>query len=327
MSTYVIRWGILGTGGIAHLFAQGLASLPDAKLIAVGSRSRETADAFGTLFNIPHRHATYEDLANDPDIDVVYVGTPHTLHKANSLLCLRAGKAVLCEKPFTINAIEAKEVIDYARAHDLFLMEAMWTRYLPLFVRLRELLAEGMIGEVRMIQADFGFRWNDLSHRLFNPAYGGGALLELGVYPVSLASMILGSPVQIASLAHLGETGVDEQSAIVLKHSQGQLALLSSAILTRSPNEAFLLGTRGQIKIHSPWWKATRLTLSQEDSDDVIIEPPFDGNGYNYEAAEVMQCLRSGQCESSIMPLDETLSILQIMDHIRSQWGLRYPGE
>lgn len=323
-----VRWGILGTGHIARKFARGLAFLPDAELAAVGSRSQVTADTFSDEFNVRRRYTSYEALADDPNVDVVYVATPHSRHQANSRLCLEAGKAVLCEKPFALNAAEAASVIELAREKQLFLMEAMWTRFLPLFGAVRSLLAEGAIGELRMVTADFGFRAEvDPHHRLFDPALGGGALLDVGIYPVSLAFMALGAPARVTSMAHLGHTGVDEQAAVLLGYEQGQLAVLTTAIRTQTPQEATLFGTLGSIKIHSPWWCSPQLTLAINGETKRIIERPIAGNGYNYEAAEVMACLRAGRTESEIMPLDETLAIMEILDEIRAQWGLKYPGE
>jgi len=323
-----IRWGILGTGRIARTFAQGLANLPDAALVAVGSRSSEAAAAFGDEFAVPHRHASYEGLAADPEVDAVYVATPHSLHRDNSLLCLEAGKAVLCEKPFAINGGQAEEVVALARKRGRLVMEAMWTRFLPAIVRVRELLAEGAIGEVRLLSADFGFRAPFDPHgRLFDPHLGGGALLDVGVYTVSLASMVFGPPARVTSMAHLGPTGVDEQAAVVLGYERGQLAVLTTAVRTSTPQEATLMGTGGHIRIHSQWWHPTMLTLSVEGREEEVIHLPFEGNGYHYEAAEVMRCLRAGRLESEVMPLDETLGIMRTMDRIRAQWGLRYPME
>lgn len=321
-----IRWGILGTGKIARQFAAGLKYLPDASLMAVGSRTAESAEAFGKEYAAPHRHARYETLVSDPEVDVIYVATPHSCHRENTLLALAAGKAVLCEKPFTINAREAEEVITLARTKKLFLMEAMWTRCFPLMLKLRELLASNAIGEVRTLTADFGFRAEyHEEERLFNPAVGGGALLDVGVYPVSLASMIFGTPTRIVSQARLGKTGVDEEAAIILVHDQGQLAVLSTAIRLETPQEAIIMGTTGRIRIHSPWWRPAAMTVSREGRSDEIMEFPFAGNGYQFEAAEVMRCLRAGKLESDVMPLNETLRIMQTLDSIRAQWGLRYP--
>ncbi len=317
-----IRWGILGAGKIARQFAAGLQHLPDAKLMAVGSRTAESANAFGNQFEISHRHASYEALVSDPDVDVIYVATPHSCHQANTMLALAAGKAVLCEKPFTLTAREAEEMITFARTKKLFLMEAMWTRCFPLMGKLRELLAAKPMGEIQMLTADFGFRAEyQEEERLFNPAMGGGALLDVGVYPVSLASMIFGTPTRIASHAKLGKTGVDEEAAILLSHSQGQLAVLSTAIRLETAQEAIIMGRAGRIRIHSPWWRPTTMTLTREGCNDETMEFPFTGNGYQFEAAEVMRCLRAGELESRLMPLDETLLIMRTLDAIRVQWG------
>ncbi len=323
-----IRWGILGPGRIARKFAAGLAVLEDAELVAVGSRSQENADRFGDEFNVPRRHASYEALADDPEVDAVYVATPHPFHKANSILCLEAGKAVLCEKPFTINASEAEEVIDVARDRGVFLMEAMWTRFVPAIVKVREWLAAGAIGDVRMLAADFGFRGGrDPKGRLFNPELGGGALLDVGIYPVSLASMIFGGPPErIASLAHLGETGVDEEAGIVFRYEGGRIAVLHTAISVTTGHGAHVMGTGGSIEIAPPFWKAERVVLRTAAGEE-RVELPLTGNGYNYEAAEVMDCLRAGRTESDAMPLDETLSIMETLDEVRRQWGLTYPME
>ncbi|MDI1477239.1 Gfo/Idh/MocA family oxidoreductase [Polyangium sp. y55x31] len=323
-----IRWGILGTGSIAAKFAAGLGFVEGAELAAVGSRSRATAEAFGDRFGIPRRFASYEDLACAPDLDVIYVATPHVFHHAHTLLCLHAGKAVLCEKPFTINAQEAHELVAYARQRGLFLMEAMWTRFFPALERLRSILAAGTIGEARMLMADIGFSAPfDPTNRLFDPALGGGALLDLGVYPVSLSSMLFGRPSRITALAHLGQTGVDEQAGIVLAHGEGQLSVLTAAIRTATPCEAKILGTRGQIEIAAPFWYPHLMTLRVGDGPPERIESPFVGNGYNHMAAEVGRCLRSGKLESDTMPLAESVAIMETLDAIRAQWGLRYPGE
>ncbi|KPK82932.1 MAG: dehydrogenase [Phycisphaerae bacterium SM23_33] len=322
-----IRWGILGPGKIARKFAEGLKSVPEAELAAVGSRSQERAEAFAEDFNIPRRHGSYAALAADEQVDAIYVATPHAMHKDSAICCLQAGKAVLCEKPFAINAAQAREVIQFARKKKLFLMEAMWTRFLPYIVKLRELLADGAIGQVRMVCGDFGFRAGfDPKSRLFDPNLGGGGLLDVGVYPVSLASMILGEPSEVAALAELGRTGVDEQAAFVLKCPTGQLAVLFTGVRTLTPMEATIMGTDGYIRLHSPWWRGMTLSVHAGGKEQVH-ELPHEGNGYNYEAAEVGRCLREGKLESQVMPLDETLSVMRTLDRIRAQWGLKYPME
>lgn len=321
-----IRWGILGAGSIAGAFAWALQQLPDAELLAVGSRRQDTADSFGNRYGIPRRYPRYEALAADSDVDAVYIATPHSLHRENTLMCLDAGKAVLCEKPFAINAREASEMIDAARRRKLFLMEAMWTRFLPLAVHVRKLVRDGVIGDVRQFTADFGFRSDfNPDSRLFDPALGGGALLDVGIYPVSFASWILGTPERIVSMSDIGQTGVDEQSAMILGYPGGALAVLTCANRTRTAEEALIAGTDGMIRLHFPWWHPSRLTIGRPNRADEVIEMPYEANGYQYEAAEVMRCMRAGRTESNIMPLDETLSILKTLDRIRKQWNLRYP--
>jgi len=325
--TTPLRWGILGTGGIAHKFATGLSVLNDAQAVAVGSRTQAAADTFADEFKIPRRHASYEALANDPEVDAIYVATPHPYHKDNTIMCLNAGKAVLVEKPFAINITEAQAMVDVARQKKVFLMEAMWTRFLPAIVRAHELIASGAIGEVRMLNADFGFRTNvNPKGRLFDLALGGGALLDVGIYPLSLASALFGAPKTIASAAQLGETGADEQSAYLLGYDKGQIALLSSATRTNTAHEAIIYGTDGSIRIPD-WWHAQKLILSVNGKAPETLDIPHLGNGYAHEAIEVAQCLQAGKLESAAMSLDESLSIMRTMDTIRAQWGLKYPSE
>ena len=362
----VIRWGILGTGGVARQFARGLRLLPAAQLLAVGSRQQATAREFAHQFNVPRAYNSYEDLVEDEDVDVVYIATPNSKHKGNCVLCLEAGKAVLCEKPFTINADEAQEVIALARRRQLFCMEAMWMRFIPLMAEVKSLIGGGIIGEVQTVAAQLGFATEvDPHNRLFSAELGGGALLDLGVYPLSLAFQLLGKPSDTAGHACIGDTGVDEQSAMILGYPQGQLAILGASLRGRMQNEAVITGERGMIRICAPFYRPHRLSitrytplisspgtkrriLSYARNNPLLqswwlrldrylapivprrsntVVRPFKGNGYNYEAAEVMSCLRAGQCESSTMPLNDTLDIMETMDTLRSQWKLRYPQE
>lgn len=360
-----IRWGILGTGFISGQFAQGLQLLPDAELLAIGSRTQTSAQEFAQCFNVSRTYSRYEELVKDPDIDVVYIGTPQNRHKTDCLLCLEAGKAVVCEKPFTLNAPEAREVIELARAKRLFCMEAMWMRFMPLIQQVQTLIHRGEIGTPRLLTADFGVAMAfDPSSRFFNLELGGGALLDRGIYPLSLAFRLFGTPESVVSQATIGETGVDEQSAIVLKFPQGQLAVLSSSLRSYSANEAVIMGDRGKIIIHEPFYRPHRISvikspepvtltggttnlkpslkqklkqhplvqrfkglLSPLVRKSTTIVEPIAGNGFGYEAAEVMRCLRNGDLESQLMPLDETLRIMETMDLIRSQWNLKYPQE
>lgn len=322
-----IHWGILGTGRIARKFAAGLACLPDARLGAVGSRSTEAAGDFAREFPGVRCHSSYAALAQDPEVDAIYIATPHTLHAANTRVCLEAGKPVLCEKPFTINAAEAETIIGLAQEKNLLLMEAMWTRFIPLIVRLLEILEEGRIGEVRMLSVDFGFRAEPWMDRLFDPALGGGALLDVGVYAVSLASLLFGTPSSITGLADLGPSGVDEQAAGVLGHTGGRLAVFHTAVRANTFQEASIMGTLGRIRVHQPWWKATQMTISLDDGSTETVTIPYEGNGYQFEAAAFMNCLHHGQRECDLMPLAETLAIMKTMDTLRRQWGLKYPME
>jgi dihydrodiol dehydrogenase / D-xylose 1-dehydrogenase (NADP) len=323
-----VGWGILGTGKIAVQFADDLQHVPGAVLTAVGSRSPETAEAFGTRYRIPHRHASYAALVNDPDVDIVYVSTPHTLHAENSRLALEAGRHVLCEKPLTLNAKQAADLILLARERTLFLMEAMWMRFLPAIVRVRQILAEGTLGDVRMLSADFGLQFEfDPRGRLFAPELGGGALLDLGVYPVSFAHMVLGRPERIVTLASMGRTGVDDQSGIVFRYPQGQIACLHTAMGVGTPTEATLAGTRGRLRVHPPFYRTDDLTLEIPGQPHRRFHHRRTGNGLHYQALDVMECLRQGKKESGTMPLQESLAVMESLDAIRAQWGLKYPGE
>lgn len=323
-----VRWGILGPGSIANSLAKGVAALPDAEVYAVGSRDRIKADIFAERHGIPVRYGSYQELVDDPKVDVVYVATPHTFHAEHTLLALNAGKPVLCEKPFTINERELEQVVRVARKRKLFLMEAMWTRFFPVMVKVRALIAAGAIGDVRMVEADFGFRTNvNEEGRLFNRALGGGALLDVGVYTVSFAQMILGAPNRMTGLATIGETEVDEQSAFILGFPSGALAILSTAVRTNTPHIATVIGTEGIITVPTNWWKPNRLVLARSGKAEETIELPANEAGFVYEAEEVGKCLRAGKLESDVMPLSQSLSIMRTMDTLRSQWGLQYPME
>ncbi|NLN92838.1 MAG: Gfo/Idh/MocA family oxidoreductase [Candidatus Hydrogenedens sp.] len=325
----LIRWGIIGTGTIARKFAEGLAFARGAELRAVGSRTRDTAEAFGERYQIPNRHESYESLAADPEVDVVYIATPHPWHKENSMLCLRAGKAVLCEKPFTVNQEEALELVACARAEKRFLMEAMWTRFLPVIGEVRRLVQSGAIGRPVLMRGDFGFYGDyEEDKSAFLPELAGGALLDVGIYPISLASMIFGSsPSDIISAASLGRLGTDELNVVTLVYPQGEMAITSSAIRLETPQDAVITGEKGSIHIHAPFWCAEKITVSLEGKEPEVIEMPLQGNGYNYEAEAVMEALLADELESPLMPLDESIALMGILDKARKQWGLRYPME
>lgn len=323
------RWGVIGTGGIATAFTADLRLLPDAEVVAVGSRSQATADAFGDRLDVARRHPSYQALVQDPDVDVVYVSTPHPGHFPAAMLAIEAGKAVLCEKPFTLNASEAGALVAASRRRGVFLMEAMWTRFLPHVVRVRELLADGALGEIRSVQADHG-QWfrHDPEHRLLSPELGGGALLDLGIYPVSFASMVLGPPSNVVAVSAPASTGVDAQTSMLLDHPGGRHAVLTTTLEARSPNRAAIVGTLARVEVDPTWYAPTTFSLVRVDG--TVLERydvAHKGGGLRHQAAEVARCLGDGLLESPVMPLDESVSIMATLDEVRRQIGLVYPSE
>jgi len=324
-----IRWGILGTGHISGKFAEVLNVLPDAEIIAVASRNLNTATSFAEEHGIAKAYGSCAALAEDPDVDVVYIGTPHSLHLENSILCMRAGKSVLCEKALTINAREAEEMIRVAREEHVFLMEAMVTRHVPLVKKLLKWIRDGKIGEVRMVNASFCKRADFTpSQRHLNPRLGGGSLLDLGVYVISFASMIFNKPPEsVVGFGHMGALGSDEQGAALLKYDRGEIAGLSFALRTNAVNDAYIYGTKGYIKVDELFSIPTKATLVKDGKEIEVIEDPSTGSGLIFEAEEVMRCLRDGLKESPFMPLEESLQIMRIMDQIRAPWELIYPND
>lgn len=326
MGTY--KWGILGTGKIAKRFMQAAFYVPEAQVVAVGSRTQTNAEQFGAQFGIPKRYGSYEALLNDPEVDIVYVATPHSFHAANTLAALQAGKHVLCEKPFTLNAQQAEQVIQVARASGKFVMEGMWTRCFPIVREIVRRVQQGEIGAVRLVMADFGFRPEfDPTSRLFAPELGGGALLDVGIYPVALAFLFLGTPKQMSAHATLGATGVDELCSIIFTYECGAQALLSASLQVNTPKQAHLCGTEGRIHIPPPWWKPSEALLVRNDGSQEHLQYPYEGDGLQFEIRHVHDCLRQGLTESPWMPLDETLAIMRTLDALRAQMGVRYPGE
>lgn len=323
-----IRWGVIGTGGIASSFADDLQLLPDASLVAVGSRRQVSADEFADRHDVPHRHASYDALAVDEDVDVVYVATPHPDHHGSAMLAIDAGKAVLVEKPLTVNASEANALVEAARSRRVFLMEAMWTRFLPHVQQVRSLINSGELGDVRLVIADYCQRFErDATSRFFDPALGGGALLDLGVYPVSFASMILGTPSRVTAVSDPAFTGVDASTSIVLQHPDGAQASLTMTMQAVGPTRVVIVGTNARIEIDSVAYSPSTFTLIGRDGSVVRYDEPHEGGGLRHEATEVMRCLREGRLESDLMPLDETVAVMQTLDEVRRQIGLRYPGE
>jgi predicted dehydrogenase len=322
-----VRWGIAATGGIARKFAEGLGRLKDADLVAVASRSKARADDFANQFGIAHRHGHYEALAEDNDVEVVYVASPHARHYPDAMLFLEAGKNVLCEKPLALNALQAERMCEFARSRGLFVMEAVWSRFLPAYQALGRLLEEHAIGDPLLVEADFGFRMPVMpAHRLFDLSLGGGALLDLGIYPLQLASLVLGTPDTVKAVAHLGETGVDELTAAVLHHPGGQLATIKASIRAGLSNTARITASDGVITLPAFMHCPDHISVTSADRAQVI-NAPMDGNGLHYEAIEVQRCLRDGLLESPRIPHSDTLSLAATMDQIRFQIGLKYPDE
>lgn len=323
-----LRWGILGTGGIARLFTSDL-NLTGFTVAAVGSRTQEAADAFAASYGIPRAHGSYEALAADPDIDVIYVSTPHPFHAEGARLALEHGKHVLVEKPFTLNAAEARGVVDLATAKGLVVLEAMWTRWLPHMVRVRELIASGALGEVRAVLADHDQKLPlDPEHRIQNPALGGGALLDLGIYPVSFAWDVFGAPASVHAISSPTPTGVDRQTAIILGYPGGEQAVLHTQLDARGPSTAAIIGTDARIEIDPVWYTPTSFSLI--DPADAVIER-FDekvpGRGMQFQAFELERLVATGAGAGEILPPEQSVAIMGTLDEIRRQIGLRYPGE
>ena len=334
-------------------FAEGLRSVGGAELAAVGSRAAEKADRFARIAGARRSHGSYEALVSDPGVEVVYIATPHAMHKRNCLLALEAGKAVLCEKPFAMDAEEAREVIAVARQRRLFCMEAMWMHFLPGMQKAMELLATGAIGEARMLTADFGSPTKfDPRGRFFNSALGGGAMLDRGVYPLALAWRIFGRPDKVNAMSTLASTGVDEHSSVTIGYPGGQIAVLSATLTGCAANEAVIIGSEGRITIHEPFCRPDHLTIMRApmltSGDQAMVKSaledrlrssrlarrlrrllpgrakavyvPYVGNGFNYEASEVVRCLTERLTESSVWPLDHTAGVMQTLDLVRSRW-------
>jgi len=325
-----VRWGIVGTGRMAAIMATEIERMrPDGhRLTAVASRHHETGRAFADRHRIANVWGCAGDLAADKDVDAVYIATPHVAHADDMLACVRSGKAVLCEKPFTLDAAAAERVIDAARTRGVFVMEAMWTRFLPAVAALRGLLATNEIGPVRMLVAGGAFVPELPSgHYLLDRSLGGGVLLDAGVYLVSLASMILGAPTAVHATGRIGAHGVDEQDTVILQHGDGSDAVLYVSLRARRSPDLEVLGSRGRIRVGAPVFRPEQLTVWTPSRAESVQQYPVAGSGYGYQLEAVADALRAGATECALMPLDETLSILRTLDAIRAQIGLTYPGE
>lgn len=322
------HWGIIGPGNIARQFAADLCFIPGAKVHAVASRDGSRAAAFADEFGASFHYGDYQSILSCPDLDAVYIATPHIAHFDNTINCLEAGIPVLCEKPLAMNYRQVELMIDTARRHNTFLMEALWTRFLPSTKLMLELVRKGEIGELKGVHADFGFR-ADLppEDRIFNKALGGGALLDIGIYPAFLALLLFGKAAEIKAMAKIGSTGVDEDTHVLMRYPGGQLAHLHSSFLVETKREAFIYGESGTIHMHADWYQQAQLSLFHGKSDAQLytIEPK--GLGYHYEAKEVMDCLAQGKIESELLSHSFSTALILSLDAIRREIGLTYPED
>jgi len=322
----IYNWGIIGLGNIAHKFAEALTVVPNARLHAVASRSLEKATSFGQQYNAGKYYGNYEDITHDPDVDAIYIATPHNLHYQNTIMCLNQDIPVLCEKPFAINAKEASGMISLARSRNVFLMEAFWTRFFPDIKKVLELINDGVIGKIRIVKADFGFKAEfNPSSRLFDLDLGGGSLLDVGIYPLFLSLLLLGKPSSIKAISHIGRTGVDENCGIIFDYSNGEMANLFSSIVTDTITQAEIFGETGSIRIHKKWFMPSPVTLIKDGKEEKY-DFDFKGNGYNYEIEEVVKCLEEGKTESNLMPLNFSLDLMELVDHVKKECGIHYPS-
>ncbi|WP_327006571.1 Gfo/Idh/MocA family oxidoreductase [Dactylosporangium sp. NBC_01737] len=319
-----IRWGILSTGSIASTFVQDLRLLPDATVAAVGSRTAQSAERFAAKHGIPRAHGSWQALVDDPEVDAIYVATPHTAHFDATMLSLAAGKATLTEKPFTLDVASSEVLVETARSSGVFLMEAMWTRCIPAVRRMVDLVGSGAIGQPTAVHADFGMQVpRDDTHRLWDRALGGGALYDVGIYPVTFAHLFLGAPSSVQAWARMSPGGIDENTGILLGYDSGAVAALTCSLIGDSARRATITGTAGRIEVPRDFFHPSGFTVWHGDEAEVV-DLPFEGAGYQFEAAEVHRCLREGLTESPLVPLAETLDILTVLDVVRVKVGLDY---
>jgi predicted dehydrogenase len=321
-----MRWGIIGTGGIARTFARDLKRTSGQSVVAVGSRSKEKAEAFASEFDC-RPHASYESLVQS-DVDAIYVATPHPMHAPNTILALQHGKPVLCEKPFAVNARESASMIAEAKKSNLLLLEAMWSRFLPHYRRIREMIQAGDFGEIISISADHGQNLpRSKYYRLHAPELAGGALLDLGIYPLSFAYFVLGKPQSVVAKGEYTETGVDSQTSMILRYDSGAHANLTTTLLVKSPCTATIVGTQGTLFIDGDFYTPTSMRFKKVGGEIFEIPKSYEGHGLREQAIEFQQLLRAGKKESELMSLSDTQSIMETMDEIRAQINLKYPFE
>ncbi len=320
-----INWGIIAPGRIAHKFAHDLQLVENARLHAVASRSWQRASDFAREYHVPHAFGSYDELLSCPDLDVVYIASPHSEHYAHTLMCLENRIPVLCEKPLAMNSAQVRQMIATAQANEVFFMEAIWTRFIPVFEETKRLVGEGIIGGIKTVRADFGFRAAfPPEHRLFNMELGGGALLDVGIYPIFFALSFLGKPDVVQATAVFGETGADDSCAMLFSYNNGSLAILDSSLQVKTDTEAFLYGEKGTLKLHSRFHHAEEMSISFYDKPSESMGMKYTGHGYFHEIVEVMDCLKKGKNESEKLPHRFSLEMMEVLDWVRREAGIVY---
>lgn len=323
-----INWGVLAPGRIAHKFVHDLKLVAGSKLLAVGSRSLERAREFATEHGAPHAFGSYKDLIECPGLDVVYIASPHTGHFEHTMMCLEQGIAVLCEKPFAMNAKEVRQMVDCARANGVFLMEAMWTRFIPAFEEAIRLAQNGYVGELKTIRADFGFKANfPPEHRVFNPALGGGSLLDVGIYTIFLATWLWGKPTSIKATAVKSPLGADDSCAMIFEYPSNRLALLDCSLVVKTQIDAYIYGANGTLHLHNRFLNPQDISVSFYEKSDEHFHLPLTGHGYYHEILEVNECLRQGKTESEKLPLDFSVALMETLDWVRREADIVYPTD
>ena len=322
-----INWGIIGLGKIANKFAADLQLSKNSQLYGVASREITKAKNFSIKYNSIKYYGSYGELADDSEIDIIYVATPHTFHFENTMMCLKKDKAVLCEKPMGINAEEVNIMIEEAKFRKLFLMEGIWTRFIPATEKLIEILKKKIIGDVLFIRADFGFKGDsNLESRVYNKKLGGGALLDIGIYPIYLSLLTLGVPIDIKVMARMAETGVDSYCSMLFNYENGAKANLESTIEAETPTEAFIYGSNGTLKLHSRFHHTEKITILR-NGEKKLLNIKYKGNGYIYEIEEVNKCLLNQEIESSKLRLNTSIDLISLIDKVKEKIGLKYENK
>ncbi len=322
------NWGILGCGWIANKFAEALQKTGDSVLMAAGARDAKRAAEFASQWGFQRSYGSYRELVEDPDVDIIYVATPHSYHFAHTKLCLEAGKHVLCEKPFTINRDQLKVLIRIAEEKKLFLMEALWTGFLPGIIRTRELLEQGVIGDIITMDVDFGMNFPyDPEHRIFNPYLAGGALLDIGIYPLFLSLFLFGKPKVTRAFSVLDNNKIDLTTSLITQSESGTVCHMNSTTRANTPVKARIFGSKGNIEFNNWWFTPVDIIVRIDGKNEEILKFPPIANGYEYEAIESVKCLQSGRTKSDIMPLEFSVLLMEQMDEIRRLTGITYPPE